>query len=249
MRILVPVKRVVDYRVPIHVRDDGSGVETSGVKMSMNPFDEIALEEALRCYERGEIQEVVVVTIGDHDDVLRHALALGAQRAYWLATDNPENLEPLMIAKYLYEIVKKLDVDCVFMGKQAIDNDCNQTAQMLAGLWDCPQATFASQVKITSQGFEVTREVDTGLEVVSMPYPCVISADLRLNTPRYPALPAIIQAKTKPLTRWDIHDFSVDTKPKLLVERIDRPAKRPQGTIFTDVDDFFSCLISKGLGD
>ena len=250
MKILVPVKRVVDYNVKIQVRADGSGVEKERVKMSMNPFDEIALEEAIRLHEQGHVEVITALSIGDlaAEDVLRQALAMGAHRAYLITVADQDSLEPLMVAKILHAMVKKLEVDFVLMGKQAIDDDCNQTGQMLAGLMQCAQATFASEIIKTAGGFTVTREVDNGLEKIAVTLPCVLSADLRLNKPRYISLPAIIQAKSKPLKILQLADvMNVVLKPKLQTLRVDAPAVRQPGQLFTDPDLFLQTLRDDGV--
>src|SRR5665647_1484235 len=216
MKVLVAVKRVVDYNVTIRVRADGSGVELANVKMSMNPFDEIGVEEAVRLKEAGKATEVVAVTIGpaQAQETLRTALAMGADRA--ILVKNDEYVEPLGVAKILKGIVAAEKPDIVILGKQAIDDDCNQTGQMLAGLLGWAQGTFASKVEPAADSVSVTREVDGGLETVRLKLPAIVTTDLRLNEPRYPSLPNIMKAKKKPLDVKKPDDFGVDIAPRLL---------------------------------
>jgi len=213
MKILVPVKRVVDYNVKVRVKPDGSDVDIANVKMSMNPFDEIAIEEATRLKEAGIATEVIAVSCGvaQCQDVLRTAMAIGADRALHVLTDQP--LEPLAVAKMLKAIAEKEAVQLVIMGKQAIDDDANQTGQMLAALWGVPQATFASKVTVEGDSVRVTREIDGGLETLTMAMPAVITTDLRLNEPRYVTLPNIMKAKKKPIDQSTPADWGVDTMP------------------------------------
>ncbi|KWT71035.1 electron transfer flavoprotein subunit beta/FixA family protein [Hyphomicrobium sulfonivorans] len=230
MKILVPVKRVVDFNVKIRVKPDGSGIDLANVKMSMNPFDEIAVEEAVRIKEKGGASEVVVVSIGPakSQETLRTALAIGADRAILVETaDTP--VEPLAVAKILKAIVEAEKPDLVILGKQAIDDDCNQTGQMLSGLLGWPQGTFASKLELTDGAAVVTREVDGGLETVRLKMPAVVSTDLRLNEPRYPSLPNIMKAKKKPLDTKKPEDFGVDIAPRLNVQKISEPASRKAG--------------------
>ena len=234
MKVLVPIKRVVDYNVKVRVKADGSGVETANVKMSMNPFDEIAVEEAVRLKEAGVVKEIVVVSCGTaaSQETLRTALALGADRAI-LVEANAE-LEPLAVAKLLKAIVAKENPNFAILGKQAIDDDCNQTGQMLSALLGWSQATFASKVKIADGKAEVTREVDGGLETISVKLPAVITADLRLNEPRYVTLPNIMKAKKKPLETLKADALGVDVSPRLATLKVDEPPKRKAGVKVPD---------------
>ncbi len=232
MKILVPVKRVVDYNVKIRVKSDGSGIELANVKMSMNPFDEIAVEEAVRIKEKTAGTEVVAVSIGPGkaQETLRTALAIGADRAILVETAEGAVVEPLAVAKMLKAIVAAETPDLVILGKQAIDDDCNQTGQMLAALLGWPQGTFASKVVLDSAGtVAVTREVDGGLETIALKLPAVISTDLRLNEPRYPSLPNIMKAKKKPLDSRKPEDFGVDITPRLKVLKTAEPPTRKAG--------------------
>jgi len=230
-KILVPVKRVVDYNVKIRVKADGSGVETNNVKMSMNPFDEIALEEAIRLREAGDkgVEEIVAVSIGPAkaQETLRTALAMGADRAILVKTD--ETPEPLGVAKTLKALIEKEGPDLVILGKQAIDDDCNQTGQMLAALLGWPQATFASKVVVENGGLNVTREVDGGLQTLAMKLPAIITTDLRLNEPRYASLPNIMKAKKKPLEETSPGDYGVDLTPRLKALKTTEPPERKGG--------------------
>ena len=234
MKVLVPVKRVVDYNVKVRVKADGSGVETANVKMSMNPFDEIAVEEAMRLKEAGVVKEIVVVSCGTPacQETLRTALALGADRAILVETD--VELQPLAVAKLLQAVVKKENPDLAILGKQAIDDDCNQTGQMLAALLGWSQATFASKVKIADGKAEVTREVDGGLETISVKLPAVITADLRLNEPRYVTLPNIMKAKKKPLETLKPDALGVDVSPRINTLKVEEPPKRKAGVKVPD---------------
>ena len=235
MKILVPVKRVVDFNVKIRVKSDGSGVDLANVKMSMNPFDEIAVEEAVRLKEKGIATEVVAVSCGvaQCQETLRTALALGADRAILVETS--ETLEPLAVAKLLKALVDKEQPALVILGKQAIDDDCNQTGQMLAALANLPQATFASKVDIADGVATVTREVDGGLETISVKLPAVITTDLRLNEPRYATLPNIMKAKKKPLATLKPTDLGVDVTPHLKTLKVTEPPKRGAGVRVPDV--------------
>ncbi len=246
-KILVCLKRVVDFNVRIHVRADGSGVATEGLKMSINPFDEIALEEALRIRERGEAREVVVVSIGD-DEVqqqLRAGLAMGADRAILVKT--AARLEPLWVARTLLEIVQSEQPDLVLMGKQAIDDDQNQTGQMLAALWARPQATFASKLEIQGNAAIVTREVDAGLETIAIDLPGVVTADLRLNEPRYAKLPEILKAKRKPLQIIALDELGITPSTQFGVIETREPAPRAAGRIVETVDDLVAVLKARGV--
>ena len=229
MKILVPVKRVVDYNVTITVKDDGSGVNLANVKMSMNPFDEIAVEEALRLKEGGKADEIVAVSIGPDkaQETLRTALAMGADRAILIKTE--QTTEPLAVAKALKKVIGDETPDLVIMGKQAIDDDCNQTGQMLAALLGWAQGTFASNVELDGDAVAVTREVDGGLETVRLTLPAIITTDLRLNEPRYASLPNIMKAKKKPLDVKTPEDIGVDFAPRLEVITTAAPAKREAG--------------------
>jgi len=234
MKILVPVKRVVDFNVKVRVGADGSGVETANVKMSMNPFDEIAVEEALRLKEAGTATEVVAVSCGVQacQETLRTALALGADRAILVETD--AELQPLAVAKLLRAIAQKENPQLVILGKQAIDDDCNQTGQMLAALLGWPQATFASKLKIAGGRADVTREVDGGLETISVKLPAVVTTDLRLNEPRYVTLPNIMKAKKKPLEVLKPDALGVDVAPRLRTLKVEEPPKRKAGVKVPD---------------
>ena len=247
MKILVGVKRVVDYNVRIQVKPDGSGVATDGIKMSMNPFDEIAVEEALRIKETGHAEEVIVTTIGPKacQEQLRTALAMGADRAIHVLTD--EEIQPLTGARILKALADKESPKIVLLGKQAIDDDNNQTAQMLGALSHWPQATFASEVKIEGDTATVTREVDAGLETISVDLPAVISADLRLNEPRYVKLPDIMKAKRKPLETLSIEDLGVEHASAVKVLKTAAPAKRQAGIKVESVTELVTALKEKGL--
>jgi electron transfer flavoprotein beta subunit len=229
MKILVPVKRVVDFNVKVRVKSDGSGVDLANVKMSMNPFDEIAVEEAVRIKERGEATEVVAVSIGSakSQDTLRTALAMGADRAILIKTD--QSVEPLGVAKLLKSVVESEKPDLVIMGKQAIDDDCNQSGQMLAGLLGWPQGTFASKIELNGSKIKVVREVDGGLETLILSKPAVVTTDLRLNEPRYASLPNIMKAKKKPIDETTPEALGVDIAPRLKVLSIAEPKVREAG--------------------
>jgi electron transfer flavoprotein beta subunit len=234
MKILVSVKRVVDFNVKVRVKADGSGVETANVKMSMNPFDEIAVEEAVRLKEAGAATEIVVVSCGVQacQETLRTALALGADRAILVESD--AELQPLAVAKLLKALVEKEKPQLVILGKQAIDDDCNQTGQMLAALLGWPQATFASKIKTGNEKLEVTREVDGGLETISIKLPAVVTTDLRLNEPRYVTLPNIMKAKKKTLETLKPDALGVDVSPRLTTLKVVEPAKRKAGVKVAD---------------
>jgi electron transfer flavoprotein beta subunit len=235
MKVLVPVKRVVDYNVKVRVRADGSGVETANVKMSMNPFDEIAVEEAVRQKEGGAVSEIVAVSCGPTacQETLRTALALGADRA--ILVDSTVELQPLAVAKLLRAVVEREQPQLVILGKQAIDDDCNQTGQMLAALLGWSQATFASKLVIDGAQALVTREIDGGLETLSIKLPAVVTTDLRLNEPRYVTLPNIMKAKKKPLDALTPDALGVDVTPRLKTLRVDEPPKRKAGARVADV--------------
>jgi len=247
MKILVPVKRAVDYSVKIRVKADGSGVDLNNVKMSMNPFDEIAVEEAVRLKEAGKATEIVVVSIGPAkaQDVIRTAMAVGADRGILVQTDSPTDIggvEPLAVAKILKGIVEAEKPDLIIMGKQSIDDDSNQTGQMLAALLGWAQGTFASKVEIGGAGVNVTREVDGGLETVSLRLPAIVTTDLRLNEPRYAALPNIMKAKSKPLATTKPEDYGVNIAPRLSVVKVAEPPKRKGGGKVASVDELIDKL-------
>ena len=235
MKVLVPVKRVVDYNVKVRVKADGTGVETANVKMSMNPFDEIAVEEAVRLKEKGVVTEVIAVSCGvaQCQETLRTAMAIGADRA--ILVETTEELQPLSVAKLLKALVDKEQPGLVILGKQAIDDDCNQTGQMLAALMDAPQATFASKVEVADGKAKVTREVDGGLETLEMSLPAVITTDLRLNEPRYVTLPNIMKAKKKQLDIFKPADLGVEIKNHLKTLKVMEPPKRSAGIKVPDV--------------
>ncbi len=241
MKVLVPVKRVVDYNVKIRVKADGSGVELANVKMSMNPFDEIAVEEAIRLKEKGVASEIVAVSIGPQQsqETLRTALAMGADRGILVKTD--ELVEPLAVAKILKGIIGEENPELVILGKQAIDDDCNQTGQMLAALLGWPQGTFASEIAIDG-GISVTREIDGGLQTVKLAMPAVVTTDLRLNEPRYASLPNIMKAKKKPLDEKMPDDYGVDVTPRLKVLKTVEPPAREAGVKVETVGELIDKL-------
>ena len=242
MKILVPVKRVVDFNVKIRVKTDGSGVELANVKMSMNPFDEIAVEEALRLKEAGKATEIICASIGpaQASETIRTGLAMGADRGILVKSDAA--LEPLAVAKILKAVVEAEQPGLVILGKQAIDDDCNQTGQMLAALLGWPQGTFASKIVIEGEQVAVTREVDGGLQTVRLKMPAVITTDLRLNEPRYASLPNIMKAKKKPIDEKTPADYGVDTKPRLEVLKTVEPARRKAGVKVASVEDLVGKL-------
>ena len=246
-KIIVGLKRVIDYNVRVRVRSDESGVETDGVKMSINPFDEIALEEALRIKEKNLADEVIVVSIGGSEcqQQLRTGLAMGADRAILVETDS--SLDPLSISKVLYEIISTEDPFLVILGKQAIDNDNNQVGQMLSAIWGRPQATFASDISLSENKASVTREVDQGLETIEIDLPAVITADLRLNEPRYVKLPDIMKAKQKPLKTIMMSELSTTTESNYSVIKTESPQQRQKGIMVNDVSELVSELKNKGL--
>ncbi len=237
MKILVPVKRVLDYNVKARVKPDGSGVDLANTKMSMNPFDEIAVEEAVRLKEKGVVTEVIAVSCGVTacQETLRTAMAIGADRAILVETPADLDLQPLAVAKLLKALVDKEQPGLVILGKQAIDDDCNQTGQMLAALADLPQATFASKVEVAGDKASVTREVDGGLETLSISLPAVVTTDLRLNEPRYVTLPNIMKAKKKPLETVKPEDLGVDVAPRIKTLKVSEPPKRGAGIKVPDV--------------
>ena len=242
MKILVPVKRVVDYNVKIRVKADNTGVDLANVKMSMNPFDEIAVEEAIRKREAGEAEEIIAISIGPAQcqETLRTALAMGADRAILIQTDDP--IEPLAVAKLLKAVAEEEQPGLVILGKQAIDDDSNQTGQMLAALMGWPQATFASEIKLSGDSAEVTREVDGGLETIKIDLPAVVTTDLRLNEPRYASLPNIMKAKKKQLDTKAPADYGVDTAPRLNVLSVTEPKKREAGIKVESIEELVEKL-------
>ena len=250
MKVLVPVKRVIDYNVKVRVKADGSGVDLANVKMSMNPFDEIAVEEAIRLREAGKADEVIAVSIGvkQSQETLRTALAMGADRAILIeATDDVHtDIEPLAVAKLLAAVVTKEQPGLVLTGKQAIDNDMNATGQMLSALLGWSQATFASKVEIEGDSAKVTREVDGGLQTISVKMPAIISVDLRLNEPRYASLPNIMKAKKKPLDEKTPADYGVAVTPRLTVVKTSEPEARKAGVIVKTVDELVAKLKEAG---
>ena len=250
MKVLVPVKRVIDYNVKVRVKADGSGVDLTNVKMSMNPFDEIAVEEAIRLKEAGKVEEIIVVSIGVEkcQETLRTGLAMGADRAILVkASDDVHNdVEPLAVAKILEAVVKQENPGLVLCGKQAIDNDLNATGQMLAALMGWSQATFASELDVEGQTAIVTREVDGGLQTLKVQMPAVVTVDLRLNEPRYASLPNIMKAKKKPLDIMSAEDFGVDVSPRLAVVKTGEPDARAAGIKVESVDELVGKL--KELG-
>ena len=247
MKLLVAVKRVIDYNVKPRVKMDGSGVDLANVKMSMNPFDEIAVEEAIRLKEKGAATEIVAVSIGPAkaQETLRTALAMGADRAILIQTD--EEVEPLAVAKILKGVVEEEQPGLVILGKQAIDDDSNQTGQMLAALLGWPQGTFASKVELTGSDVSVTREIDGGLETVKLATPAIVTTDLRLNEPRYASLPNIMKAKSKPLATKSPGDFGVDVAPRLETLKVTEPPKRTAGVKVGSVDELVAKLKSLGV--
>jgi electron transfer flavoprotein beta subunit len=247
MKVLVPVKRVIDYNVKPRVKADGSGVDLANVKMSMNPFDEIAVEEAIRLKEKGVATEIVAVSIGVQkaQETLRTALAMGADRAILVQTD--DEVEPLAVANILTGIVGEEAPGLVILGKQAIDDDSNQTGQMLAALLGWAQGTFASKVEVEGDAIKVTREVDGGLETVSLKAPAIVTTDLRLNEPRYASLPNIMKAKSKPLANKTPADYGVDTTPRLKTLKVVEPPKRSAGIKVADVDELVAKLKAMGV--
>lgn len=245
MKILVAVKRVVDHNVRIRVRPDGTGVETSGVRMSMNPFCKHAVEAAVQLAEKGQASEVVVVSIGPRqsNDVILTALAMGCNRGILVETDAA--LETLTIAKLLAKVVEEEQPDLILLGKQAVDDDSNHVGQMLAALTNRPQATFASEIVVKGNELEVTREVDYGRETISLPLPAVVTADLRLNIPRNAALPMVMKARSKPLAVRPADTFGVDLAPRLVVEKISPPAERTAGKIVGSVADLAAAIVAE----
>ena len=229
MKILVAVKRVIDYNVQVRVKEDGTGVVTDNVKMSSNPPDDNAIEEAVKIKEEGKATEIIAITVGEEksQDTVRKALAVGADRGILIKTEG--TIEPLAVAKALQKIVEKEKPDLVFMGKQAIDDDCNQTGQMLSALLNWPQATFASKIEVKEKTLEVTREIDEGLETIEVNVPAIVTCDLRLNEPRYASLPNIMKAKKKPLEILTAEELGIDTKPRVQLIKVEEPPKRKAG--------------------
>ncbi len=242
MKILVAVKRVIDYNVQIRVKEDNSGIVTDNVKMSTNPPDDNAIEEAVKIKESGKATEIVAITIGDDkaQETVRKALAVGADRGIHVKADGI--IEPLAVSKILKAVVEKEKPDLVFMGKQAIDDDCNQTGQMLAALLNWPQATFASEINVKDKSLEVTREVDEGLETIEVNIPAIVTCDLRLNEPRYASLPNIMKAKKKPIDQMSATDLGVDTKPRIEQIKVEEPPKRKAGIKVANVAELVNKL-------
>jgi electron transfer flavoprotein beta subunit len=242
MKVLISIKRVVDFTVKVRVKSDGSGVDLDNVKMSMNPFDEIAVEEAIRLKERGIVTEIVTVSIGSSvcQETLRTAMAMGADRSILIESEN--DLEPLAVAKVLKALVLKENPQLVILGKQAIDDDSNQTGQLLAGLLDWPQGTFVSKLELASGKAVVTREIDGGLETLELPLPAVITTDLRLNEPRYTTLPNIMKAKKRPLDIVKVGDLQVDPTPRLTTLKVEAPRPRKAGIRVASVEELVAKL-------
>mgnify|MGYP003312165046 FL=1 len=242
MKILVAVKRVIDYNVQIRVKEDGSGIVTDNVKMSTNPPDDNAIEEAVKIKEAGKATEVVAVTVGEEkaQETVRKALAVGADRGILVKADGI--IEPLAVSKVLQKVVEKEKPDLVFMGKQAIDDDCNQTGQMLAALLNWPQATFASKIEVKEKSLEVTREIDEGLETIEVTMPAIVTCDLRLNEPRYASLPNIMKAKKKPIEQINASDLGVDTSPRIEHIKVEEPPKRKAGIKVSSVAELVQKL-------
>ena len=242
MKILVAVKRVIDYNVQVRVKEDGTGVVTDNVKMSSNPPDDNAIEEAVKIKEAGKATEIIAITVGEEksQETVRKALAVGADRGILIKTEG--TVEPLAVAKSLQKIVEKEKPDLVFMGKQAIDDDCNQTGQMLSALLNWPQATFASKIEIKEKTLEVTREIDEGLETIEVNLPAIVTCDLRLNEPRYASLPNIMKAKKKPLEILKASDLRVDTTPRVQQIKVEEPPKRKAGIKVASVAELVSKL-------
>ncbi|MDC0235782.1 electron transfer flavoprotein subunit beta/FixA family protein [Candidatus Pelagibacter sp.] len=242
MKILVAVKRVIDYNVQVRVKEDGTGVVTDNVKMSSNPPDDNAIEEAVKIKEAGKATEIIAITVGEEksQDTVRKALAVGADRGILIKTEG--TVEPLAVAKALQKIIEKEKPDLVFMGKQAIDDDCNQTGQMLSALLNWPQATFASKIEVKEKTLEVTREIDEGLETIEVNVPAIVTCDLRLNEPRYASLPNIMKAKKKPLEILTAEELGIDTKPRVQQIKVEEPPKRKAGIKVANVAELVSKL-------
>ncbi|MBY0305592.1 MAG: electron transfer flavoprotein subunit beta/FixA family protein [Sphingomonas sp.] len=247
MKVIVPVKRVLDYNVKPRVKADGTGIDLANVKMSMNPFDEIAVEEAIRLKEKGVVTEIVAVSIGEQkaQETLRTALAMGADRAILIVTE--DRVEPLGVAKLLKAIADEEQPGLIILGKQAIDDDNNQTGQMLAALTGWGQGTFASAVEVTGDTVKVTREIDGGSETVDLKLPAIVTTDLRLNEPRYASLPNIMKAKAKPLAQKTAADYGVDIAPRITTLKVEEPAKRSAGVKVADVDELIGKLKALGV--
>ena len=242
MKILVAVKRVIDYNVQVRVKEDGSGIVTDNVKMSSNPPDDNAIEEAVKIKEAGKATEIIAITVGEEksQDTVRKALAVGADRGILIKTEG--TVEPLAVAKALQKIVEKEKPDLVFMGKQAIDDDCNQTGQMLSALLNWPQATFASKIEVKEKTLEVTREIDEGLETIEVNVPAIVTCDLRLNEPRYASLPNIMKAKKKPLEILTADELGIDIKPRVQQIKVEEPPKRKAGIKVANVAELVQKL-------
>ena len=242
MKILVAVKRVIDYNVQVRVKEDGTGVVTDNVKMSSNPPDDNAIEEAVKIKEAGKATEIIAITVGEEksQETVRKALAVGADRGILIKTEG--TVEPLAVAKALQKIVDKEKPDLVFMGKQAIDDDCNQTGQMLAALLNWPQATFASKIEVKDNALEVTREIDEGLETIEVNVPAIVTCDLRLNEPRYASLPNIMKAKKKPIEQLNASDLGVDINPRIEQIKVEEPPKRKAGIKVASVEELVQKL-------
>ena len=242
MKILVAVKRVIDYNVQIRVKEDGTGIVTENVKMSTNPPDDNAIEEAVKIKESGKATEVIAVTIGEEkaQETVRKALAVGADRGIHIKAEGA--IEPIAVSKILQKIVDKEKPDLVFMGKQAIDDDCNQTGQMLSALLDWPQATFASKIEVKDGKLEVVREIDEGLETIEINTPAIVTCDLRLNEPRYASLPNIMKAKKKPIEQMNVSDLGVDVAPKIQQIKVEEPPKRKAGIKVSSVAELVQKL-------
>ena len=242
MKILVAVKRVIDYNVQIRVKEDGSGVVTDNVKMSTNPPDDNAIEEAVKIKESGKATEIVAVTVGEEkaQETVRKALAVGADRGVHVKTEG--TLEPLAVSKIIQKIVEKENPDLIFMGKQAIDDDCNQTGQMLSALLNWPQATFASNIEVKDKSLEVTREIDEGLETIEINIPAIVTCDLRLNEPRYASLPNIMKAKKKPIEEINVSDLGIDITPRVELLKVEEPPKRKAGIKVANVAELVQKL-------
>ena len=247
MKVLVPVKRVVDYNIKVRAKADQTGVDIANVKMSLNPFDEIAVEEAIRLKEKGVVTEIVIVSIGVEkcEEVIRTAMAMGADRGILVLTE--DETQPLGVAKLLKAIITQEAPGCVLMGKQAIDDDCNQTGQMLSALLGWPQATFASHIEISGTSATIDREVDAGIETIKVTLPAVITTDLRLNEPRYVALPNIMKARSKPLEKKPVSDYGVDITPRIKTIKCEEPPKRIGGKKVANVEALVAALKNDGV--
>ena len=242
MKILVAVKRVIDYNVQVRVKADGTGVEKENVKMSMNPPDENAVEEALRIKESGKANEIVVISVGQEksQDTIRTALAMGADRGILVKTEN--EVEPLAVSKIIAKIAEEEKPEVILLGKQAIDDDCNQTPQMISAIFEWPQATFASKIEINDDSAKITREIDEGLEIINVKKPFVASCDLRLNEPRYASLPNIMKAKKKPIDIRDVSELNIDIEPRIEQIKVEEPPSRQKGIMVSDVAELVNKL-------